>query len=85
MLAPQSISVERFFDREDKEKQFILEQIQKAENPEKTMQNYRECLAQVNSADKYHAFEESGFFTLVRDDGRTLDQTLGILEEHFNL
>lgn len=85
MLAPQSMSVERFFDREDIEKQFILEQIQKAEDPEKTMRNYRECLARVNSADKYHAFEESGFFTLVRDDGRTLDQTLEILETHFKL
>lgn len=85
MLAPQSISIERFFDREDKEKQFILEQIQKAENPEKTMQNYRECLARVNSADKYRAFEESGFFTLVRDDERTLGQTLEILEKHFKL
>ena len=85
MLAPQSISIERFFDREDEEKQFILEQIQKAENPEKTMQNYRECLARVNSADKYHAFEESGFFALVRDDERTLEQTLEILEKHFKL
>ncbi|MBD5135919.1 MAG: hypothetical protein HDT39_08160 [Lachnospiraceae bacterium] len=85
MLAPQSISIERFFDREDKEKQFILEQIQKAVNPEKTMQNYKECLAKVNSAEKYHAFENSGFFTLVRNDERTLEQTLEILEEHFNL
>lgn len=85
MLAPQSVSVERFFDREDEEKQFILEQIQKAENPEKTMKNYRECLALVNSVDKYHAFEESVFFTLIRDDERTLEQTLEILEKHFNL
>lgn len=85
MLAPQSISIERFFDREDEEKQFILEKIQKAVNPEKTMKNYRECLARINSPEKYHAFEESGFFTLVRDDERTLEQTLEVLEKHFRL
>lgn len=49
------------------------------------MQNYRECLARVNSAERYHAFEESGFYTLVRDDERTLEQTLALLERHFNL
>lgn len=85
MLAPQSVSVEKFFDREDKEKQFILEQIQKAENPEETMKNYRECLAKVNSVEKYREFEKSGFFTLIRDDRRTPEQTLEILERHFNL
>ena len=85
MLAPQSMSIERFFDREDKEKQFILKQIQRAENPEKTMQNYRKCLARVNSVDRYRAFEEAGFFTLVRDEERTLEETLEIIEKHFNL
>ena len=85
MLAPQRISVERFFDREDKEKQFILEQIQKAADPESTMWNYQECLARVNSIEKYNAFANSGFFTLVRDEERTLKQTLEILERHFQL
>lgn len=85
MLAPQSVSIERFFDREDEEKQFILKEIKKSENPEKTMQNYRECLARINSIEKYRMFENSGFFTLVRNDERTLQQTLEILEKHFNL
>lgn len=85
LLAPQSTSVKRFFDRDDPEKQFILEQIRKSENPEKTMQNYRECLALINHPEKYRAFEQSGFFTLVRKDERTLNQTLSILERHFGL
>lgn len=85
MLAPQHTSVERFFDRDDEDKNFILEQIQKAENPEKTMQNYRECLALINSEDKYRAFEASGFYTLIRDDTRTPEQTLALLEKHFQL
>ena len=85
MIAKQSISVERFFEREDEEKQFILDQIQKSKDPEKTMQNYRECLERVNSIEKYQAFEKSGFFVLERNDQRTLQETLKILEKHFNL
>ncbi|MCI8360361.1 MAG: hypothetical protein HFE86_03380 [Clostridiales bacterium] len=85
MLAPLSTSVERFFDRKDPEKQFILEQIGKAKNPEETMKNYRGCLARINCAETYQAFAASGFFTLVRDDARTLEQTLEILERHFAL
>jgi len=37
MLSPQSMSIERFFDREDEEKQFLLCEINKATNPAKTM------------------------------------------------
>lgn len=85
MIAQQSTSVERFFQRGDEDKQFILSEIQKSKNPEKTMKNYRDCLAEVNSIEKIHAFENSGFYTLMRDDSRTLNQTLEILEKHFNL
>lgn len=85
MLAPQSTSVDRFFDREDREKQFILAQIRQAADPERAMRNYRACLAKVNSAEKYRAFESSGFFTVVRDESRTVQQTLQILEAHFAL
>lgn len=85
MLAPHSTSINHFFDRPDPEKQFILRQIQNAEDPEKTMQNYRACLARINSREKYEALEGAGFFTLVRDDTRTPEQTLEILEKHFRL
>lgn len=85
MISPQSMSVERFFEREDEDKQFILQQIKRTENPEKTMENYRECLKKVNSVEKYQAFENSGFLTLVRNDERSIDETLAILEEHFRL
>lgn len=85
MITPQSMSVERFFEREDGDKQFILQQIKRAENPEKTMENYRKYLEKVNSLEKYQAFENSGFLTLVRNDERSIDETLAILEEHFRL
>ena len=85
MLAPQSTSVERFFDRSDPDKQFLLSVIDAAEDPEKTRQNFKDCLALINSQDKYDMFANSGFFTVVRDDSRTPEETLAILEKHFKL
>lgn len=85
MISKQSTSVERFFDREDEEKQFILSKIKEAKDPEKTMKNYRECLKKVNSLDKYQAFKDSGFFVLERDDNRKKEETMKILEKHFGL
>ena len=85
MLAPQSTSVERFFDRSDPDKQFLLSVIDAAEDPEKTRQNFKDCLALINSQDKYDMFANSGFFTIVRDDSRTPEETLAILEKHFRL
>ena len=87
MLSPQSMSVERFFDRNDAEKVFLKEQIMQAEDPEKAMQNFLACIAKGNSQDVYDEFAHSGFFTLVReDDGKdTTAQTLDSLARHFGL
>ena len=83
MLSPQSTSVERFFDRNDPEKQFILQQIMACENPEKVMEDYREGLARINSQAHYDEMLNSGFFTLIRDEVRTPEETCRILAEHF--
>lgn len=85
MVSPQSMSVERFFDRGDPEKQFLLSKIMEAENPVKTMNNFKECIAKINSKEEYDKFINSGFFVFKRDDTKTLDETLEILEDHFEL
>lgn len=85
MLCPQSMSVDRFFDRSDPEKQFILEQINKSDNPEKSMENYRKCLAKINSKEVFEKYANSGFYTIVRDDNSTIENTLQKLIEHFGL
>lgn len=85
MICPQSMSVDRFFDRDDPEKQFILEQIRKSEDPERTMQNYRRCLEKINSKEMYDAYANSEFFTLVRDDESTIEDTMDKLAKHFGL
>jgi len=87
MLSPQSMSIDSFFDRDDDEKQFLLEQIQLADNPEKTMDNFKECLARINSKERYNEFLNSGFFTIIRED-TTIDtrfETMSRLAEHFQL
>ncbi|MBQ7093825.1 MAG: hypothetical protein IJN84_04865, partial [Clostridia bacterium] len=45
MLSPQSMSVDRFFDRSDPDKQFILSVIDGCENPDAVMENYKRGLA----------------------------------------
>ena len=85
MVSPQSMSVERFFDRGDPEKQFLLSKIMEAENPVKTMNNFKECIAKVNSKEEYDKFVNSGFFVFKRDNTKTLEETLEILENHFEL
>lgn len=85
MLSPQSTSVDRFFDRPDPEKQFLLRQIQQAEDPAATMANFRACIAKINSPENYHSFEQCGFFVHVRDDSLTPEQTMCILADHFGL
>ena len=85
MLCPQSMSVERFFDRSDPEKRFILAQLNQAENPEKAMENYRKCLEKINAKEVYDKYANSGFYTIVRDENSTIDNTLQKLIEHFEL
>ena len=87
MLAPQAMSVERFFDRDDPEKQFLLAQIQKADDPERTMGNFRDCLARINSQESYDNWANSGFYTLVRENPAedTRQETLEKLAAHFGL
>ncbi len=87
MLSPQSMSVERFFDRSDPEKQFILSVIESCDDPGAVMKNYREGLALINSRKHYDEFVKSGFFTLVREDnGRdTRVEVCDALAHHFRL
>lgn len=87
MLAPQSMSVDRFFDRSDPEKQFILSVIDSCDNAEEVMENYRKGLALINSQENYNELAESGFFTVVReDDGKdTREEVCDRIAKHFGL
>ncbi len=87
MLSPQSMSVERFFDRNDPEKQFLLNVIDNCENSEAVMENYRQGLALINSKKHYDEYANSGFFTVVRVDNGidTREEVCDIIAKHFGL
>lgn len=85
MLSPQSMSVERFFDRSDLEKRFLLSVIDSCENSSEVMENYRKGLERINSKEHYDEYANSGFFTVVREDNGidTREQVCNMLAEHF--
>ena len=60
MLADPKISVSRFFDRPDREKQFLYRLIMEEPDPEAAMENYRQGLMRINSQEKYDHFLHSG-------------------------
>ena len=87
MLSPQSMSVERFFDRSDPEKQFLLGVIDSCEDPEAVMENYRRGLARINSREHYDEYAHSGFFAVVREDNGldTRQEVCDLIAKHFGL
>ena len=85
LLSPTNLAVERFFDRPDAEKQFIYQKLLECPDPESAVANYRRCLKLINGPEHYREFAESGFFTHLRTEESTMEGTLAILEQHFNL
>lgn len=87
MLCPLSMSVDRFFDRSDPEKQELLQLIDRCEDPVAVMENYRQGLARINSKEHYDEYANSGFFTLVREDNGvdTREEVCRTLAVHFGL
>lgn len=83
MLTEPEISVNRFFERPDKEKQFLYRLLLEEENPKQAMANFRQCLERVNSREKYNYFLRSGFRVVIRDDRRSIEETLALVEREF--
>lgn len=76
MLADPEISVSRFFERPDKEKQFLYRLMLEEPDPEYALKNFRLCLERINSKENYDAFLFSGFNVILRDENRTQEETL---------
>ena len=85
MLADPSISVNRFFERPDREKQFLYKLIMEEKDPNFALNNFRECLSKINSIEKYNYFLNSGFNVILRDENRTIEETSMIAEIYFQL
>ena len=85
MLADPEVSVNRFFERSDREKQFLYKLLLNEENPTEAVENFKECLKRVNSREIYTEFLNSGFNVILRDDKRTIEETFLLVEKAFNL
>lgn len=85
MLADPAISVRRFFDRPDREKQFLYRLLMEEENPEQAMENFRQCLMRINSRENYERFLHAGFPVLIRDETRSVEDTLALAEALLDL
>ena len=85
MLADPEISVRRFFDRPDRDKQFLYRLIMEEPDPEKALENFRQCLMRINSRERYERFLHSGFPVLLRDEDRSIEQTMELAERSFGL
>lgn len=85
MLADPMISVRRFFDRPDPEKQFLYRLLMEEPNSQAAMENFRQCLMRINSQENYDSFLHSGFPVLIRDEDRSIEDTLALVEKAFGL
>ena len=85
MLTDPMISVTRFFERPDREKQFLYKLLLEENNPEEAMNNFRECLKRINNERTYNDFFNCGFNVLLRDDTRTIDETFELVKKYFKL
>jgi len=85
MLSDPQISVKRFFDRPDPEKQFLYKLMLEEPDPEGVLENYREILSRINSQENYNKLKDSGFKVIYRDEDRNQEETVRLAEEVFGL
>ena len=85
MLADPLISVNRFFERPDKEKQFLYRLMLEEKDPETALENFRHCLERIKSVENYRAFETCGFPVNYRDEKLGIKGTLELVEKAFYL
>ena len=85
MLSDPQISVSRFFDRPDPEKQFLYKLMLEEENPQAALDNYRKILTRINSKENYDKLENSGFKVIYRDENRSEEETLKLADKIFGI
>ena len=85
MLADPEIGITRFFDRPDKEKQFLYQLMLEEPDPQAALDNYREILTRVCSKESYDELLHSGFRVIFRDEDRSQEDTVRLAEEIFGI
>lgn len=85
MLADPGISVNLFFNRPDREKQFLYRLLMEEPNPDSAMDNFRKGLEKINSQENYNRYFNCGFPVILRDENRTAEQTRQLAARIFGL
>lgn len=85
MLTDPFISVTRFFERPDKEKQFLYKLLMSEPDVDFAMNNFRECLKRINNEENYNMYLNSGFNVLIKDVNRSIDETFELVKKYFKL
>ncbi|MBT3320355.1 MAG: hypothetical protein HN948_07180 [Clostridia bacterium] len=86
MLSNESMAVNKFFDREDEDKKFLLEQINKCPNPREVKENFIAGQVLHHKSD-YDMYLNCGCYTIIRDnlDECFIDKAMPKLAKHFKL
>ena len=85
LLSDPQISIRRFFDRPDPEKQFLYKLMLEEPDPEYALENYRKGLELICSQESYDELLNSGFSVIHRDENRSIEQTLELVERALGL
>lgn len=85
MLSDPQISVNRFFERPDKEKQFLYQLMLEEPDPEAALDNYRRILEKICSKESYDELENAGFPIIYRDEERTEAETVSLADKIFGI
>ncbi len=82
LLAPAELVIRDYYGRED-HKEFI-ECIMSLKDPEKKLETQNE-LFRISVKETFDAVSKYNLFNIIRSDESTIENTLAILEKHFNL
>ena len=85
LLSDPKISIHRFFDRPDPEKQFLYKLMLEEPDPQKALDNYRQGLELICSQESYDSFLNCGFEVNIRDDELGLEGTMALIEKKLGL
>ena len=82
LLAPADLMIRDYYDRDDHRD--YTERIKSLKNPEAVFERENEGLRE-HAREEAEMAEKYGFFTIMRTEESTIENTLKILEKHFNL
>jgi hypothetical protein len=82
---PPDITATHFFDRDDPDKKFMMDQIKLCKDPDATLANFNSWVKYKPPADI--DWQHTGFFTYTRTDfeNDTREEVLAVLAKHFGL